>query len=115
MTPIRTLGKLMIPPEWFIVGSPGISLIGGKEFAQLIRRTKRSAPRQKTGVRVGYRPGYRGTHTHTPQQAIGEPMVFARGCPTIQKAIRGHSTDRSRLEIGKKLGQVASGWKLGTL
>ena len=103
----------MIPPEWFIVGSLAISLIGGKEFAQLIRRTKRSAPRHKTGVRGGYRPGYRGTHT--PQQAIGELMVFTKGCPTIQKAIRGHSTDRSRLEIGKKLGQVASGWKLGTL
>ena len=97
----------MIPPEWFIVGSLGISLIGGKEFAQLIRRTKRSAPRHKTGVRGGY------THTHTPQQTRGEPMVFTKGCPTIQKAIRGHSTDRSRLEIGKKLGQVASGWRAG--
>ena len=102
----------MIPPEWFIVGSRGISLIGGKEFAQLIRRTKRSAP----GIRLGYGEGTdQGTGVHTPQQAIGELMVFTKGCPTIQKAIRGHSTDRSRLEIGKKLGQVASGWKLGTL
>ena len=78
MTPIRTLGKLMIPPEWFIVGSPGISLIGGKEFAQLIRRTKRSAPRHKTGVRGGY--------THTPQQTIGEPMVFTKRLPNNTKS-----------------------------
>ena len=63
MTPIRTLGKLMIPPEWFIVGSLAISLIGGKEFAQLIRRTKRSAP----GIRPGYGEGTdqgTGVHTH---------------------------------------------------
>ena len=52
----------MIPPEWLIVGSLGISLIGGKEFAQLIRRTKRSAP----GIRPGYREGTdQGTEVHT--------------------------------------------------
>ena len=94
----------MIPSEWFIVGSLGISLIGGKEFAQLIRRTKRSAP----GIRPGYGEGTdqgKGVHTHTAE--------VNQWCPTIQKAIRGHSTDRSRLEIGKKLAQVASGWRAG--
>ena len=112
----------MVPPEWFIVGSLGISLIGGKEFAQLIRRTKRSAP----GIRPGYGEGTHRdtgwvqtrvqgyTHTHRSRPEVNQ-WCSRRGCPTIQKAIRGHSTDRSRLEIGKKLGQVASGWKLGTL
>ena len=75
----------MIPPEWFIVGSPGISLIGGKEFAQLIRRTKRSAP----GIRPGYGEGTdqgTGVHTHTPQQARGEPMVFTKRLPNNTKS-----------------------------